>query len=245
MSGYRIKDWEKFQHYKSGAHADKPPEWIKLYPKLLNDIEFHKLSGDDAKTLMMLWMLASENGGALPSFEKIAFRLRLSEKQIKSVLSRLPHWIEGEARDCLEPVYTASSLEEEENKKENKKENGANAPSRRHQIPKDWVPVANHFSQAARLGFGARDVENMAEDMRLWAGANGSLKKDWDLTFSGWMRRQTEPGFRKNGRDPPRNVTALRAPLTFKPDEKEIAKPPSEDRERQVQRLLRARPMHG
>jgi uncharacterized protein YdaU (DUF1376 family) len=127
-----------------------------------------------------------------------------------------------------------------------KEREGAKAPPRtRHQIPKDWAPIENHFSQAARLGFGARDVENMAEDMRIWAGANGSLKKDWDLTFSGWMRRQTEPGFRKNGRDQPRNVTVLRAPLAFKPDEKEIAKPPSEDRERQVQRLLRARPMHG
>jgi hypothetical protein len=245
MSGYRIKDWEKFQHYKTGAHANKPPEWIKLYPKLLNDIEFHKLSGDDAKTLMMLWMLASENGGTLPSFEKIAFRLRLPEKQIKSVLSRLPHWVEGASRDCLEPVYTPSSPEEEENKNKKEKESGANAPSRKHQIPKDWAPSENHFSQAARLGFGARDVEGMAEDMRIWAGANGSLKKDWDLTFSGWMRRQTEPGFRKNGRDPPKNGSGVRAPLAFKPDEKEIAKPPSEDRERQVQRLLRARPMHG
>jgi uncharacterized protein YdaU (DUF1376 family) len=123
-----------------------------------------------------------------------------------------------------------------------KKERGAKAPSRRQQIPKDWAPIENHFSQAAKLGFGARDVEGMAEDMRIWAGANGSLKKDWDLTFSGWMRRQTEPGFRKNGRDLPKNG-GIRAPLAFKPDEKEIAKPPSEDRERQVLRFLKARSM--
>jgi hypothetical protein len=236
---YRIKDWGKFQHYKSGPHADKPPEWIKLYPKLLNDIEFHKLSGDDAKTLMMLWMLASENGGELPSIEKIAFRLRLSEKVVKTVLLRLSHWIEVEASDCLEPVYTASSLEEEENKNKKENENGASAPSRAHQIPKDWVPTENHFSQADKLGFGARQVADMAEDMRLWAGAKGAIKVNWDLAFSGWMRRQNQP---QNGHaPPPRNVVGLKAPLQFKPEAKEIIKPPPEDRERQLQRLLKVR----
>lgn len=122
----RIKDWERFQHYKSGPHAEKPPEWIKLYPRLLNDLEWHKLSGDDAKALMCLWMLASENSGNLPCIEKIAFRLRLSEKQVKSVLSRLHHWIDEPSRDALEPVYTASSLEEEREEEEKKKHTSPN-----------------------------------------------------------------------------------------------------------------------
>jgi hypothetical protein len=138
---------------------------------------------------------------------------------------------------------TPPETEQRQNRTE-QKEVGAKAPSRtRHQIPKDWVPVANHFSQAAKLGFGARDVETMAEDMRIWAGANGSLKKDWDLTFSGWMRRQTEPGFRKNGHKPLGNGAGVKAPLQFKPEAKEIVKPPPEDRERQLQRLLKARAM--
>jgi hypothetical protein len=238
MSGYRIKDWGKFQHYKSGPHAKKPPEWIKLYPRLLNDLEWNKLSDKDARLLCELWMLASEFGGVLPSRDVIAFRLRRTEKEIESVLCRLPHWV---ARDCLEPVYTTSSPEEEENKNKKEKESGAIAPSRKHQIPKDWAPSENHFSQAARLGFGARDVEGMAEDMRIWAGANGSLKKDWDLTFSGWMRRQNKPEYRNNVR--PINGAGVKAPLQFKPEEKVIVKPPPEDRERQLQRLLKARAM--
>jgi uncharacterized protein YdaU (DUF1376 family) len=123
-----------------------------------------------------------------------------------------------------------------------KKERGAKAPSRAHQIPKDWVPTENHFSQADKLGFGARQVGDMAEDMRIWAGANGTLKKDWDLTFSGWIRRQNKPEYRNNGHAPPRNV-GIRAPLQFKPEAKEVIKPPPEDRERQLQRLLKARAM--
>jgi uncharacterized protein YdaU (DUF1376 family) len=122
-----------------------------------------------------------------------------------------------------------------------KEREGAKAPSRAHQIPKDWVPTENHFSQADKLGFGARQVEGMAEDMRLWAGAKGAVKVNWDLAFSGWMRRQNQP---QNGHaPPPRNGAGLKAPLQFKPEAKEIVKPPPEDRERQLQRLMKARAM--
>jgi hypothetical protein len=193
MSGYRIKDWEKFQHYKTGAHADKPPEWIKLYPKLLNDIEFHKLNGDDAKTLMMLWMLASENGGSLPSYEKIAFRLRLSEKQIKSVLSRLPHWIEGPSRDCLEPVYTTSSPEEEENKKE--RESGANAPSPKKgsQVPKGWEPSLETLEHLrVKKGFPPAIIASELEKFRDFHQAKGSVFKDFEAAFRTWMAKARE-----------------------------------------------------
>jgi hypothetical protein len=95
MSGHRIKNWDRFQHYQTGKNAAKRPPWIKLYTELLDDIEFHQLAGDDAKTLILLWMLASENGGVLPPIKTIAFRLRLSEDEINSILGRLPHWLDG------------------------------------------------------------------------------------------------------------------------------------------------------
>jgi hypothetical protein len=121
----KVKDWDDFQHYKTGKNATKRPEWIKLYTRLLDDIEFHNLDGKDAKTLILLWMLASENGGVLPEVKTIAFRLRLSEREINSILGRLPHWIEDIPR-------TVPRTEEEENtsKNTNKKEieNGATAP---------------------------------------------------------------------------------------------------------------------
>jgi hypothetical protein len=237
---YQIKGWTKFQHYQSGK---RNPDWIKLYRGLLDDIDWHLLDPKAAKALVGLWLLASENGGELPGLNKIAFRLRLTEKETKSILSQLSHWLEQDDSEVLADCYQSDSLEE--NKKENKKENenGASAPSRAHQIPKDWVPNENHFSQADKLGFGARQVADMAEDMRLWAGSNGSLKKDWDLTFSGWMRRQNKPEYRNNGNARPVNGAGFKAPLQFKPEAKEIVKPPPEDRERQLQRLMKARAM--
>lgn len=87
----RIKDWGKFQHFK-----DRRPPWIKLYRDLLDDEEYYNLPAQSAKVLTLLWLLASEDPsrqGLLPSVQKIAFRLRLSEKSIESIISDLHHWV--------------------------------------------------------------------------------------------------------------------------------------------------------
>jgi hypothetical protein len=245
MSGYRIKDWEKFQHYKTGAHADKPPEWIKLYPKLLNDIEFHKLNGDDAKTLMMLWMLASENGGTLPSFEKIAFRLRLSEKQIKSVLSRLPHWVESPSRDCLEPVYTTSSPEEEENKNKKERENGASAPSPKKgsQVPEGWEPSLETLENLkVKKGFPPAIIASELEKFRDFHQAKGSVFKDFEAAFRTWMTKSREFAT-ANGHGKVVVPLAKGPWKPLAPVESDPIKPSLGERERQVQHLLKARRM--
>lgn len=84
----KIKSWERFQHFK-----DRKPPWIKLYRDLLDDLEWHELPGDDAKSLVMLWLIASENDGYLLSIKELSFRLRVSEKSMKSTISRLSHWL--------------------------------------------------------------------------------------------------------------------------------------------------------
>jgi hypothetical protein len=124
----RIKNWLEFQHYHTGKNAKVRPEWIKLYHRLLDDMEWHDLEPVAAKTLVNLWLLASENGGALPPLKEIAFRLRMPEKQINAVLSKLPHWIENEAaadpRTLSDPLprpdkEEEGDIEKEEDKNEN------------------------------------------------------------------------------------------------------------------------------
>lgn len=88
--GYRIKNWGEYQSYKDGRNLI----WIRLYKRLLDDDEWHKLSGWDAKYLVMLWLLASEKNGNLPTPNKISFRLRITDKQATELLSALSHWVE-------------------------------------------------------------------------------------------------------------------------------------------------------
>lgn len=86
----RIKDWGSFQHFK-----DRSPPWVKLYRGLIDDKEWHDLDPRAAKTLVLLWLIASEYHGNLPPVGKLAFRLRMNEAQIAEDLSKLSHWVEG------------------------------------------------------------------------------------------------------------------------------------------------------
>ena len=88
---YRIKGWSDFQHFK-----DRTPPWIKLYRSILDDQEWFALSGDAAKFLIMLWLLASEDKthmGVIPSTVKIAFRLRLSVSQTETLIKAVKSWL--------------------------------------------------------------------------------------------------------------------------------------------------------
>lgn len=63
-------------------------------------------------------------------------------------------------------------------------------------IPDDWKPTNadREYGLAAPLRLTNEQIDSMAEDMRLWAGANANRavarKANWSLAFKGWMRRE-------------------------------------------------------
>lgn len=59
----RIRNWEKFQHYKK-----RNPPWIRLYRDLVDNPEWRQTSDSAARLLVELWLLASETdpGGRIP-----------------------------------------------------------------------------------------------------------------------------------------------------------------------------------
>ena len=65
MEYLRIRNWEKFQHYK-----DRNPPWIKLHRDLLRDYEFSCLQDASKLHLMLLWLLASQLDNKIPADEK-------------------------------------------------------------------------------------------------------------------------------------------------------------------------------
>jgi hypothetical protein len=95
----RIRNWERFQHYKN-----RRPPWIKLYRGLLDDPDFHELSGDACKILVMCWLIASEDdelAGNLPSIRTLAFRMRLRKERLLKYLNELSSWIEVDDSNSL------------------------------------------------------------------------------------------------------------------------------------------------
>jgi len=107
----QIKNWTEYQHYKG-----RRPPWVKLYRDLLDSEEFHVLSPQAAKVLVLLWLLASEDEtmqGLLPSKKKISFRLRITEKLLESSLSELDHWVVQDASKMLAECKQLVSSETE------------------------------------------------------------------------------------------------------------------------------------
>jgi hypothetical protein len=81
---FMIKDWHVFQHYKKGnKNYSDEMKWFKLYGrKLMQDKAFMTLDPNARDTLNMLWIIASQRDGILPSISDIAFASRKDESDI-------------------------------------------------------------------------------------------------------------------------------------------------------------------
>jgi len=104
----QIKNWKKFQHFK-----DRKPPWVKLYRDLLDDIEWFELDPKAAKVLVMLWLIASEDDGNIPTAKQLAFRLRMSEKETEVCISKLSHWLEQGDNEVISKRYQDDAPETE------------------------------------------------------------------------------------------------------------------------------------
>lgn len=110
------------------------------------------------------------------------------------------HTDEKRALSFLLPSFEKDTTEEvREGKKDIK-----SAPKKRggHKLPDDWRPTEKHYAEGLKLGHTRQGVDDQAEDMRLWARSNEhravARKTSWDMTFSGWLRRN-KPKIKENG----------------------------------------------
>lgn len=80
------KNWDEFQHYKK-----RNPPWIRLYNRLLNDYNFHRLHVASRALAPMLWLLASEydDGDISADPVEIAFRVRQPESVVATACLEL------------------------------------------------------------------------------------------------------------------------------------------------------------
>lgn len=62
MQYLKIRNWDKFQHYKK-----RSPPWIKLHAELLSDYEFSCLHDASKAHLLLIWLLASQCDNKIPN----------------------------------------------------------------------------------------------------------------------------------------------------------------------------------
>ena len=177
----RIKNWSQFQHFK-----DRRPPWIKLYRDILDDIEWHELDPKSAKVLVMLWLIASESDGVLPDVKKLAFRLRMTEKDTEASLSKLSHWMEQDDIRVISSRHQ-DDLPETETERETEKKTEAELSVEPQSVspPVVEIPVLGNkvfgvtmeMSQEWSRAYPAVDVPAELLKMRAWALSNPTKQK--------------------------------------------------------------------
>jgi hypothetical protein len=107
-----IPNWDKFQHYK-----DRDPAWIKLYLRLLRDVDYLSLTPTARALLHGLWLLYGACDGRVPrSTVGVALQLKAKREHWESLSDA--GFIEFSAS---KPLALARSRETEKRKKELKR----------------------------------------------------------------------------------------------------------------------------
>jgi hypothetical protein len=200
-----IKNWQEFQHFKN-----RNPPWIKVYKKLLDDPEWFALSGADAKILVMLWLIASQDeskSGQLPSVNKLAFRLRLSEEKLTQTLQRLTHWVSHDDIKAIseryQPVSEIASeirdqiIQRSDNSEADSTEGEPTQAQARGSVDSFMLtPELEAWSAKEGIPNPGQYVEEFKD---YWRSAgekrkNGQTVKDWAAAFRNRLRVLKEQG---------------------------------------------------
>lgn len=180
-SGYRIRNWALFQHYKF-----RDPPWIKLHRKILDDLEWHELDPLSAKTLLSFWLIASEYEGVLPNSKVLAHRLRSTEKAINSAISKLSHWLE---HDDSIPIAEGlpDAIPEKEKKKTVEKKVQTIFVVPDNIRPETWAAFEDHRKKLRKpmtdhaRGLILKELEKLDQDPN--ALLDQSIRKGWQDVF--------------------------------------------------------------
>jgi hypothetical protein len=116
------KNWTDFQHYK-----DRSPPWIKLHKGLLDNFEYQCLPVASRALAPMLWLIASDHdrGEIDAAPKKLAFRLRMTEREVADALKPLIDngffVVVQAASDTLSEAERLARLEREKKREEKEK----------------------------------------------------------------------------------------------------------------------------
>jgi hypothetical protein len=183
MDYLRVKNWEQFQHYK-----DRSPPWIKLHRTLIDDYEFCCLPDETKAHLVLIWLLASQNGGRIPAepgflASKIGARkppnLKLLTDQGFLIREQDASKALASGEQGASDVLALARSREERREEERRVEENASVPLA--------APTDEHRSLATSLGLNA-DAE--WERFGDYCKAKGRKYRDSAAAFRNWLRQE-------------------------------------------------------
>lgn len=181
MRYFKIKGFDKFQHYK-----DRNPPWIKLYSSLLSDLKFNAMTDSQQITLIKLWVLSSQNGNRLAYDSQLIRRQLASNSRVSLDFFAQAGWIEiysdSSENDSKMLCLVQSTEKEIEREKEIYINGDSNKTAENQSTPPtkkpEFVILDLDYARAMR-----EDILKMKPDFHIedsdedWAGAICFLRR--------------------------------------------------------------------
>lgn len=100
MKTLRVKDWERFQHYKH-----RRPPWIKFYDDILEDDELREMPKEARLLYCLVLLVAARKNNRFPNnpvwlAEELALPLADVKKGLSALLAS-GHLLNGASRSAL------------------------------------------------------------------------------------------------------------------------------------------------
>jgi hypothetical protein len=239
MNYLTIRKWDEWQSYRKDRQQ---PPWIKLHRELLRNPEWISLSDTQRGQLVSIWMLAADKNGRVPDDANLIQRMCYMQKapDLNLLIERgfLDARVTPRRR---QPDVTVTPQRRVEESRVEESAAAAASPKKGSQVPEGWEPSLETLELLkVKKGFPPAIIASELERFRDYHRSKGSVFKDFEAAFRNWMSNAREFATARNGKAP---VVTAGPWKPFVPAHEDPIKPPLEDRERQLQRLMKARAM--
>lgn len=189
----RVKNWEKFQHYKK-----RDPPWIKLHRSILSDPDFVSMPESAQYELVRVWLLASSRQGVVSSRQDLVRKM--------SGLRRLRYWKLFIKRGflfedasilqahCKQDAIAEREAYKEEGETETEKDVRRSVRKKRESEPPFvWqgieLKVSEKTDKALRAAYPSFDVNSEYSKADAWMVANPGRRKGTAAFVIRWFQR--------------------------------------------------------
>ncbi|CAB4121769.1 hypothetical protein UFOVP17_5 [uncultured Caudovirales phage] len=190
------KNWEKFQHYKH-----RSPPWIKLHRDILDDYDWWSLPIASRAIAPCLWLLASceEDGIFDASPEKLAFRFRMTEKDIQlAVKPLIDKGYFVYADELLAPCYQDAMSEKSKSRdREEKEAEKKFIPPIDSYILSEWIKVRKSKKAVEITELVWKGLVREANKLG-WTPEKAVIKcceKGWVSLDASWINKGNKPSY--------------------------------------------------
>jgi len=178
------KNWDRFQHYKDRG-PDQPITWIKLYPALLDDPEFAKLTPSSRWDLIAIWMLCCRDHARVP-YDARWLRVKVMSRWCNpdvlvdaGFLIIINELNEPVSREGLALIKITPKITPKENSIENSLENIPAPKSERvEKVHPNFQPFKLHFCERYEVVFKKKYFFQGTKDAAALKRLVGSLEMD-------------------------------------------------------------------